>query len=53
MMMQILVAMLMLNAGIVAIGLWRKRNMWPWIVCYWIVLTVKNALDFYMSTGNG
>lgn len=29
----------------VALGLYYKRNMWPWIVTYWIALTVKNIID--------
>ena len=32
-------------AGIVAVGLYRKRNMWAWIVAYWCVLTVKNIVE--------
>ena len=36
---------LALIAGYVAYGLYRKRNMWFWIVTYWIVLTLKNVLE--------
>lgn len=32
-------------AGIVAIGLYRKRNMWAVIVLYWVVLTLKNIVE--------
>lgn len=32
-------------AGIVAIGLYRKKIMWAWIVAYWVTLTVKNVLE--------
>ena len=32
-------------AGIVAIGLYRKKVMWVWIVAYWCVLTAKNILE--------
>lgn len=32
------------DAAIVAVGLWRKRNMWPFITLYWTMLAVKNAL---------
>ena len=32
-------------AGIVAVGLYHKRNMWAWIVAYWCVLTVKNIVE--------
>ena len=31
---------------IVAIGLFRKRNMWKWIIAYWVLLTIKNFIDF-------
>ena len=43
---QVCVFGLMLIAGRVAVGLMEKRNMWRWIVAYWVVLTVKNMLDF-------
>lgn len=39
----ILTVMLMLDALIVAIGLAKKKNMWIFIVMYWIVLVVKNV----------
>ena len=39
------VNLLLIISLIVFIGLLRKRNMWGWIVCYWLVLTVKNLLD--------
>ncbi|MBR4442537.1 MAG: hypothetical protein IKS52_04625 [Clostridia bacterium] len=42
---QTLVFLLMLDAAWVAIGLARKKNMWKWIVLYWLILTVKNAVD--------
>ena len=29
----------------VAYGLYHKKNMWSWIVAYWIVLTVKIIID--------
>lgn len=41
-----------LVAGLAAIsaavlgGLAAGRNMWPWIVAYWAVLTVKNVVDW-------
>lgn len=43
---QLCVFLLMLNAGIVAVGLSMGVNMWKWIILYWIVLTVKNCADF-------
>ena len=32
-------------AAVVAAGLYRKRNMWTWIVVYWCVLTIKNIAE--------
>lgn len=43
---QICVFGLMTVAAVVAIGLMRKRNMWKWIIAYWILLTVKNLCDY-------
>lgn len=34
-------------SGLIAIGLWLEDFMWPWIVSYWMVLTVKNILEIY------
>ena len=39
----ILTVMLMLDALIVAIGIKKKKNMWIFIVMYWIILVVKNV----------
>ncbi len=33
---------LLLLAIIIALGLWRKENMWGWIVAYWVVVVLKN-----------
>lgn len=35
---------LMVIAAVVFVGLARRRNMWGWIVAYWAVLTVRNAV---------
>lgn len=43
---QILVLGLIGIAAWVAIGLMRKKNMWRWIILYWVVLTLKNAADY-------
>lgn len=41
-------------AARIAVGLARRRlNMWKWIILYWIVLTVKNVLDFAGGFLNG
>ena len=29
----------------VAVGLMFQKNMWPEIVLYWVVLTIKNGFD--------
>ena len=39
-----LVLALMLIAAVVLVGLVRRRNMWRWIIAYWTVLTVRNAV---------
>lgn len=45
---QFFVFLLLLDAAWVALGLPRKRNMWRWICLYWILLTAKNAADFFL-----
>lgn len=42
---QFLVFLLMADAAWVAYGLSKKRNMWKWIIVYWIILTAKNFVD--------
>lgn len=42
---QTLIFLLMADAAWIAYGLYRKRNMWAWIVAYWVILTVKNLAD--------
>lgn len=34
----------------VAVGLYKKQNMWPLILTYWIVLSAKNLVDLFMMT---
>lgn len=41
----ILTEMLMLVSLIVTVGLAKKRNMWPFIVAYWIILFTKNMMN--------
>ena len=43
---QVLVLCLIGIAARVAVGLMRKKNMWRWIILYWVVLTLKNAADY-------
>lgn len=33
-------------------GLAAGRNMWPWIVGYWAVLTIKNIVDWIGARKN-
>jgi len=42
---QFFVFLLLLDAANVAYGLFKKRNMWVWIVVYWTILTCKNLVD--------
>ncbi len=44
---QFFVFLLMADALIIAVGLSRKYNMWAFIVAYWILLTIKNAVDYF------
>lgn len=43
---QMLILLLMADAAVVAIGLSRKKNMWLFIVLYWLLLTIKNTMNF-------
>ena len=45
MMSQFFIILLMLDALIVAVGLAKKQNMWPFIITYWCILTAKNVCD--------
>lgn len=45
---QCCVFLLMIDAAWVACGLLRKKNMWRWICLYWIILTAKNMVDFFL-----
>ena len=41
-----LILLMMLAAAWVAFGLAQKKNRWKAILTYWIILTIKNAVDF-------
>ena len=43
---QFFIFLLLIDAAIVAYGLSRKKNMWAWIVTYWVILTCKNLFDY-------
>lgn len=49
-------AMLVLALAAIALtvcaGLAAGRNMWPWIVSYWAVLTAKNIVDWIGAMKN-
>lgn len=49
---QFLVILLALDAGWVAIGLAKGMMMQWWIVTYWIILTLKNAVDYFAGRPN-
>ena len=40
-----LIGMLIGISANVAIGLMLHLDMWPFIVAYWVVLTIKNIVD--------
>lgn len=42
---QLLICALAIIAAAVAYGLYKRRNMWAVIVCYWVVLTIKNIVE--------
>ncbi len=48
---QIFVLLLLADALWVAVGLMRKKNRWFWIAMYWVLLTIKNAIDFAATFG--
>ena len=48
-----LVLCLMAIAAIVAYRLYKFKNAWPFIVAYWLILTVKNAIGFIGGFING
>lgn len=43
---QALITLLMLDAALVAVILISGRTAWPWICLYWVLLTIKNAVDW-------
>lgn len=40
-----LTTILAILSALVAVGLIAKYSMWPFIVAYWCVLTLKNIID--------
>ena len=39
--------MLLAVSAIVAVGLLGRRDMWRFICLYWILLAIRNAIDFF------
>lgn len=48
-----LVLCLMAIAAVVAYRFYKIKNTWPLVVAYWLVLTLKNAIDFIGGFLNG
>lgn len=48
-----LVILLAVIAAVVAVGLIAGYAMWPFIVGYWCVLTMKNVVDYIGVKKNG
>ena len=40
-----MIFLLMLESGMVLIGLLLKRDVWVGVVCYWFILLMKNFCD--------
>lgn len=43
---QILILMLMFDAAIVFVGQVLHWNVWVLVCAYWLILTIKNAVDY-------
>ena len=48
----ILIIILAIIAAVVATGLIMGCTMWAVIIIYWLVLTIKNVVDFIQSRGD-
>lgn len=44
---KIFVLLLLVISATVCLGLANGRNMWPVIVAYWLVLTIKNLTEVW------
>ena len=47
-----LMLLLAIMAATIATGLVAGFSMWPWIVAYWITLTMKNMFDVGVDDGS-
>ena len=50
---KVLVLVLAVVAAITATGLIAGYAMQPWIICYWLVLTAKNLVDYVGGAKSG
>lgn len=48
---QICVYGLTFIAGYTAYRQYIKKNPWPWVVAYWVLLTIKNLCDWVALNG--
>lgn len=44
---KVLIFLLCVLSAVIAIGLIAGLSMWPWIVAYWVTLTMKNLFDWW------
>ena len=42
----LMIILLIIESALVLIGLLANRNVWAGIVCYWIILLMKNICDY-------
>ena len=42
----LMIVLLMLESGLVLIGLLLKQDVWVGVVCYWFILLMKNTCDY-------
>ena len=47
----VLILVLCAIAAIVAVGNMNRHDMWWWICLYWVILTLKNLVDFAKFIG--
>ena len=44
---KMLIFLLCVLSAVIATGLIIGLSMWPWIVAYWVTLTMKNLFDWW------
>ena len=50
---KVLILLLLFVSARVAIGLWKQKIMWKWIVLYWLILTIKNLAEVIVNARMG